>query len=85
VELGLGPFRVHPSALIGDEESGVVDLWRDWRGSGMGTPGHLPFAGGAADQPALLVDAFRLLDWAAEQLKEKEDFDYEVLRRVRRS
>ena len=83
--MGVEPTLVHPFALVGDEEMGVVELWQAWR-AGMGGPGHLPFGGGAAEQPAVLMEAFHLLSWAAEKLKEKEDEpEYEVVRRVRRS
>ena len=40
--------------------------------SGMGGLAHLPFAGGAAEQPVKLLDAFAVLDRAAELLKPKE-------------
>ncbi len=60
-------------ALIGEEELAVIALWQQSR-SGMGGPGHLPFAGGSAEQPAILIEAFRILEGVAAKLKpEKEE------------
>lgn len=52
---------MHPVELADEDAFGVFELWRHYRPSGLGGPGHLPFAGGAADQPALLLDAFAVL------------------------
>lgn len=51
---------------------GVTAIWSQCRG-GMGGFSHLPFAGGAAEQPAILMDAFQLLSWAASELEPKKD------------
>jgi hypothetical protein len=49
----------------------VLALWQEYRSGGFGA-GHLPFAGGAAEQPAILMDALHLLSGAAELLKPKK-------------
>jgi hypothetical protein len=46
----------HPRHALDGEELAVLDLYLAWRGGGFG-PGHLPFAGGAAEQPAGLMAA----------------------------
>jgi hypothetical protein len=51
---------VHPSFLLSDEEITLACLWRDFRGGGFGN-GPLPFGGGAAEQPAIVMDAFAAL------------------------
>lgn len=77
---GLGELRVHPAHLLDDETMMVVRLWRAHRGEAgaiplpMGgsvvpvplprVPGPLPFAGGLAEQPAITMSAFAVLDRA---------------------
>lgn len=46
----------------------LVGLWRDHRG-GMGGAGPLPFAGGAAEQPAITMAAFRVCDAALAEVR----------------
>lgn len=46
---------MHPSHLLEPEALTVLDLWLAWRRDGMGGAGHLPFAGGMAQQPAALM------------------------------
>lgn len=58
--IGWPEIRVHPAYILSDEELTVATLWRDYRGSGFGH-GPLPFAGGMADQPSLVMDAFAAL------------------------
>lgn len=61
---------MHPRHLVGGEEDAVLDLWRAWRGGAgsmgglMASAGHLPFAGGAAEQPACLMAAFDICEAA---------------------
>lgn len=50
----------------------LVMLWQDWR-PGMTGRGHLPFAGGAADQPALVMDALAVIESAAQLLEPKRE------------
>lgn len=52
-------LRVHPSHLLGAPERAIIDLWLPYRLDGMGRLGHLPYAGGYAEQPSALM---RLLD-----------------------
>jgi hypothetical protein len=54
--------------LLNDEEMAIAGLWNQYRGSGMGG-GPLPFGGGAADQPALVMDAFAAMSGAAAALE----------------
>jgi hypothetical protein len=56
--------------LIGSTIPHLIPLWLAWRGGGMGV-GHLPFAGGAGDQPAVLMDAFSIMEDAFAKLKPK--------------
>lgn len=58
---------MHPRFLLDDETMTILDLWGAWRG-GLGGRGPLPFGGGSAEQPALLMDAFYFLEAVAEQL-----------------
>jgi len=46
----------------------VVDLWLACRGGGFGA-GPLPFAGGAADQPACVMAAFGICAGAEASLR----------------
>jgi hypothetical protein len=39
----------------------MVELWRLWRGSDM-SPGILPFAGGAAEQPMCVIASFTIME-----------------------
>ena len=57
--------------MIDAETEAVVGLWHEYRSGGFGA-GHLPFAGGSADQPALLMDAFYVLSGAAQALQLKK-------------
>lgn len=61
-------MRVHPRFLLSDEEMTVAALWRDHTGGGFSV-GPLPFAGGTADQPALVMDAFKTLSYFAALVK----------------
>lgn len=46
----------------------MAGLWHQHSGSGFGG-GPLPFAGGAAEQPALVMEAFAVLGQATADLK----------------
>lgn len=50
----------------------LLQLWRAHRGSGL-APGPLPDPGGLLDQAAWTMDAFRILDAAAETMKPQRD------------
>ena len=41
----------------------MLDIWSAWRGGGL-APGHLPFAGGTADQPACVMACLRVMEAA---------------------
>ena len=63
---------MHPSHLVDAETMCVIDLWSLWRGGQNpfgGGNGPLPFGGGAAEQPALLMDAFAFLETQADKIK----------------
>lgn len=47
-----------------------MQFWQMFRGGGM-APGPLPFAGGLADQPACVLDAFDIISRAMAALKAK--------------
>lgn len=55
--IGWDRLTVHPAALLDSEVLEVVRLWQLWRPNGFGSYGPLPFAGGPADQPVVLLDA----------------------------
>lgn len=46
----------------------MIEAWQAAQG-GMGGAGPLPFAGGWAEQPAGLAEAFRHLSWADAQIR----------------
>ena len=50
----------------------LLQLWQAWRGGGMGA-GHLPFSGGAAEQPACVMECLKVMEAAAVALKPKTD------------
>lgn len=54
---------MHPQHLIDEETLMLVGLWRRHAG-GMTGAGPLPFAGGAAEQPAITAAAFTVCDVA---------------------
>ena len=54
--------------VVGQEEIALVRLWRMFAGGGMGL-GPLPFAGGAADQPAIVLASFDIIGAAMAALK----------------
>ena len=51
---------MHPDEILTAEHRTVVELFYAWRGNGM-APGFLPFCGGYAEQPALLMTCFRIM------------------------
>lgn len=53
---------MHPLHLLGPDEMAMIDLWSSWR-AGDGA-GHLPFAGGSAEQPACVMAAIAIMDGA---------------------
>lgn len=77
---GLGELFVHPAHLLTEEVMIVHRLWRAHRGEGgtipmqLGgqivpvplprAPGPLPFSGGLAEQPAITMEAFAIMDRA---------------------
>jgi hypothetical protein len=69
--IGIPELTVHPMHLIPAEVLELVPLWYAWRGGDMAA-GHLPFAGGAADQPALLMACFGIMNTALAAIKPKE-------------
>lgn len=60
-------MRVHPLHLLEPEDLALFDLWRLYR------RGHLPHAGGAAEQPTYLLDAFALMDATAPHFERRGD------------
>lgn len=76
-EIGCPDLRVHPMYLVDADDLALLDLWHAYRGRDGGTfatmggvlrlpptPGHLPFDGGVADQPACVWAAFRIMEAA---------------------
>lgn len=72
-EIGWPGLRVHPSHILDADDRVLVELYQMWRGGGYAS-GPLPFAGGAADQPACVMAAFAVMAAAERALKpEKEE------------
>lgn len=69
-EIGWPELRVHPRHLLDEEELALLEIFQEWR-AGMGGRGHLPFAGGSADQPALVMDALAVIESATQALEPK--------------
>ncbi len=47
-----------------------MTVWSGYQRDGMGGVGHLPFAGGLAEQPSALMMAFEVMDWCAAKVRE---------------
>lgn len=58
---------MHPLNLLSPEEIDMIDVWAAWRGEMA--RGHLPFAGGTADQPACVMTALAVMESAYRMLK----------------
>lgn len=85
-EIGWPVLDIHPIHLLSPEDFVMLHLWQARRGpgptmialAGMGViqapspPGPLPFAGGLADQPAWVLEAFQVMDAAAAALRRRE-------------
>lgn len=63
---------MHPQHLVDEGDRLVVELWSLWRGGDLGR-GPLPFAGGSAEQPAWIMDAFAICGAAAKALRPDQD------------
>ncbi len=50
----------------------MVNLWRMFQGSGFAS-GHMPDEGGMMEQPALMMDAFALMNKAEQEFKGDSD------------
>lgn len=84
-EIGWPRLEIHPIHLLTAEDLVMLQLWQARRGpgpmmialAGMGAihapspQGPLPFAGGVADQPAWVMEAFQVMDGAAAALKRR--------------
>ena len=62
---------MHPAHLLDDEDHDILGLWIAYRGGGMGGVGHLPFAGGMAEQPSALMAALESMQGAAAAVRER--------------
>ena len=47
----------------------MIQLWRLWRGGGMGA-GFMPDAGGAMDQPVIMIACFTYMNGVAQAIKD---------------
>ncbi|MEX2629485.1 MAG: hypothetical protein WD341_06055 [Tistlia sp.] len=59
-DAGWSLVTVHPRWLVSAEIQTFLQLWQDCDGPAEGA-GRLPFAGGAAEQPVLAMEAFAVL------------------------
>jgi len=66
-------LEVHPAHLLDADDDALRAIWLAWRsGGGLGGGvGHLPFAGGSAEQPACVMAALAIMDNAAARLAPK--------------
>ncbi|MFZ1427186.1 MAG: hypothetical protein WAS21_10495 [Geminicoccaceae bacterium] len=62
---------MHPRHLVDPEDRLLIDVWLAWRRDGMGGTGHLPFAGGYAQQPSALMRALEAMDAADARIRAK--------------
>lgn len=63
---------MHPRFVLDEEDLALGQLWQEWR-PGMAGRGHLPFAGGSAEQPAIVMDALSVIEQAARLLEKKPE------------
>jgi hypothetical protein len=63
----------HPAEILDAEAIEIVRLWQLWRPTGFGGFGLLPFSGGTAEQPVLILDAFAHCSRVANALREDEE------------
>lgn len=64
-------YRRNPRRRVTGDDLAMVRLWGLYRGGGFG-PGHLPDAGGAGDQPAIMLDAFAIMSAVAADYEKKD-------------
>lgn len=71
---------MHPRWVLDADDGGALAIWQAWRGGGggglfgaVGGGGHLPFAGGIADQPACTMATLRFMDRIAAALGSSSD------------
>lgn len=63
---------MHPVHLLDDEDFVILELWQAYRRDAMGAPGHLPFAGGYAEQPAALMRALEACSAVEARIRARE-------------
>lgn len=71
--IGLDRIDRHPSRAVDPEALELVRLWQLWRPTGFAGCGPLPYSGGTAEQPVLILDAFAHCSRVAHELKAEED------------
>lgn len=65
-------LRVHPQHLLDHEAQVVLDIWIACRRDGMGGVGHLPYAGGFAQQPSALMRALEAMSAADARIRARK-------------
>lgn len=70
----------HPAEILDREPLEVVRLWQLWRPAGFSGYGALPWSGGTAEQPVVILDAFAHCSHVAHLLKRDEDEAREKIR-----
>lgn len=58
-------YKTNPKFLLGESDFDMVTLWTLYR------QGHLPDSGGAAEQPAIMLDAFGAMEATATKLSKR--------------
>jgi hypothetical protein len=66
--LSLEGLVEHPARSLPADVLGLIGIWVQWRGGGMGA-GPLPFGGGTAEQPAIVMAALSVMEGAARALE----------------
>lgn len=67
-------YPTNPRLLLDDDAQAMLTIWCACRASGFG-PGHLPAAGGAGDQSALMMDCLNLMNAAEAKLRKARGED----------
>jgi hypothetical protein len=81
--LGIEPTREHPRDVVTPDAQMILHWWQQYAQVGhfaslggasqFPVVGPLPFSGGYAEQPAIVVAAFQELTWASARLRETRE------------
>jgi hypothetical protein len=63
-------YDTNPRFLLSENDLEMVSLWRLFQGSEFAS-GYLPDSGGVMEQPAIMMDAFAVMNHAEAELTKK--------------